>query len=167
MTSADQGPCPAWLPGRVWCPLVPPPLPTCQPAPSPHLAQGARAFSPTLSPPPSCCLEVPQGARTPSAQPTGHRLPGAPAADRLQASVPCLCPVPTSLLPGTRLGPGRLPSSCSFPGSLTRPGWLTPAAGSPCPPTAACAFLAEVSLANAHAAPDVFSRLLLFLDTEV
>lgn len=65
------------------------------------------------------------------------------------------------------------PRTCASAFFLLVPGepdkaWLAdPSCGHPVPPApAACASLAEVSPANAHAAPDVSSRLLLFLDTE-
>lgn len=132
----------------------------CQLAPSPRPARGAHAFSLTLRPPPSCCLEVPRVPGTPPAQPRGVTALRAPAAD-CRASVPCLRPY--CLAPASDPGVYFLPPRSREPSKAL----AGLAVGTPSPPPAACTFLAEVSPANGVQPSARVFRLPPFLDTEV
>ena len=143
------------------CPSTPADMPASSFSP---FSPGSSCFQPDSEPPSLLLPGGPPGCQDPVSSTHRSPSPGGPSC-RQTAGVR---PVPTSLLPGTCLGPGRLPSSCSFPGSLTRPGWLTPAVGSPCPPPRLLALFWQRSVWRTHIQPRMcFSRLLLFLDTEV
>ena len=108
------------------CPSTPADMPASSFSP---FSPGSSCFQPDSEPPSLLLPGGPPGCQDPISSTHRSPSPGGPSCRQTVG----VRPVPTSLLPGTCLGPGRLPSSCSFPGSLTRPGWLTPAMGSPCP----------------------------------